>query len=56
MGKITYFPRPKVPVTECKWVVTNGYRWAGIFRFKSDAEAKLANLKDDSFWIQKGAR
>jgi hypothetical protein len=56
MRKITYFPRPKVPVTECKWVVTNGYQWAGIFRFEADAKAKLANLKDDNYFIVRGAR
>lgn len=47
---------------QTKWVVTNGYRWVGIFRFKSDAQAALANLKNheflkaEEFWIEKGSR
>ena len=55
MRKIIRF-RPLVPVTECKFVVTNGHQWKGIFRFKSDAERCLANLKDNTYWIQKGSR
>jgi hypothetical protein len=39
-----------------KWVVTNGYRWVGIFRFKSDAARCLANLKAPDYWIQRGSR
>lgn len=39
-----------------KWVVTNGFKWVGIFRFQSDAEHCLANLKTPGFWIQIGSR
>lgn len=54
----------RMPVGQSKWVVTNGYRWVAICRFKSDAEHRLANLKidpfykevADQFYIVKGAR
>lgn len=56
--------RMRPPVGQSMWIVTNGFRTVSICRFKSDAEAQLANLKNnpwlkdiaDTFWIQRGAR